>query len=74
MTIQKQLLLDIQKIEDFSLLNQLYHYVQLMKKTSMPQRENKSAVLEFAGKIDDVEAEELKLCIETEFSALEGEW
>lgn len=74
MTIQKQLLLDIQKIEDFSLLNQLYHYVQLMKKTSMPQRENKSAVLEFAGKIDKDEAEELKLSIETEFSALEGEW
>ncbi|WP_353484455.1 hypothetical protein [Haliscomenobacter sp.] len=74
MTIQKQLLLDIQKIEDYSLLNQLYHYVQLMKKISTPQQENKSAVLEFAGKIDDVEAEELKLCIETEFSVLEGEW
>lgn len=74
MTIQKQLLLDIQKIEDFSLLNQLYHYVQLMKKTSTPERENKSAVLEFAGKIDKDEAEELKLSIETEFSALEGEW
>jgi hypothetical protein len=45
-----------------------------MKKTSMPERENKLAVLEFAGKIDDVEAEELKACIETEFSELEGEW
>lgn len=74
MTIQKQLLLDIQKIEDATLLNQLYHFVQLMKKMSIPQQENKSAVLEFAGKIDDVEAEELKVCIEIEFSTLEGDW
>lgn len=74
MTIQKQLLLDIQKIEDFSLLQQLYQYVQLIKKMSTAPKENKSVVLEFAGKIDNVEAEELKLCIGTEFSRIEGEW
>lgn len=50
MTIQKQLLLDIQKIEDFSLLQQLYQYVQLIKKMSTAPKENKSVVLEFAGK------------------------
>lgn len=74
MAIQKQLLLDIQKIEDFSLLQQLYQYVQLIKKMSTTPKENKSVVLEFAGKIDNVEAEELKLCIGTEFSRIEGEW
>lgn len=68
MTIQKQLLLDIQKIEDSLLLNQLYQYVQLMKKVSIPASPNVDTILQFAGKIDDSEAKEIMGCIENEFS------
>ncbi|AEE51803.1 hypothetical protein [Haliscomenobacter hydrossis] len=74
MTIQKQLLLDIQKIEDSLLLNQLYQYVQLMKKITVASPSNTSTVLQYAGKVEDAEANELMLCIENEFSAIEGEW
>lgn len=74
MTIQKQLLLDIKKIEDSSLLNQLYHYVQLMKKITTPYKNNLEHVLQFAGQISNDEAEELANGIENEFSKLEGEW
>lgn len=74
MTIQKQLLLDIQKIEDSLLLNQLYQYLQLMKKITIAPPANTEAVLQFAGRIGDVEAQELMLCIENEFSTIEGEW
>lgn len=74
MTIQKQLLLDIQKIEDSLLLNQLYQYLQLMKKMTVIPPANTAAVLQFAGKVSTDEAQELMSCVESEFSTIEGEW
>lgn len=74
MTVQKQLLLDIQKIEDSLLLNQLYQYLQLMKKMSVMPNANTATVLQFVGKVSTDEAQELMSCIENEFSTIEGEW
>ena len=74
MYIKAQIIQDIEGINNLQLLNQLYEYVQVIKKTSVTIKPNKSSVLKFVGMIDNEEAKEMKDAINHEFNRIEGEW
>lgn len=68
------ILRDIRKIDNPLVLNQLFEYLQLLKKNTSPPRGNTALVLRFAGTIGQTEAARIKQVIENEFSTIEGEW
>lgn len=76
MTLKKQLLSKIQKINDVHVLEHLSKYVEnLNKKTEHHSKEsNFEAVMSMAGTIDDNEAVEMTQIINEEFNKIEGEW
>jgi len=73
MAIKEQIIRDIREIQNPQALNQLFDYVQNIKKES-PHITNLGAVLQFAGIIGDQEAESLRQIITSEFDKIEGEW
>jgi hypothetical protein len=73
MAIKEQIIRDIREIQNPQALNQLFDYVQNIKKKS-PEITNLEAVLQFAGMIGDQEAESLRQIITSEFDKIEGEW
>ena len=73
MAIKEQIIRDIREIQNPQALNQLFDYVQNIKKES-PHITNLEAVLQFAGIIGDQEAESLRQIINSEFDKIEGEW
>ncbi len=75
MTVREKILIDLNSIEDPSLLNQIFEFLQILtKRPSAPIKSNKAQVLSFAGSIDKEEAEEIKKSIEEEFNQIEGDW
>lgn len=72
--IQEQILADIRGISDPLLLNQLYSYLQLVKKNIPKNRGNVKRVLQFAGIMNDKEAAEMTNLINKEFNHIEGDW
>jgi len=72
--LRNTILKDIRKIENPAVLNQLFEYLQLLKKSANSQRGNTAAVLRFAGTISNAEAMEMQQIVEKEFSTIEGEW
>ena len=74
MILKEQILKDIEKIGNPQFLNQIFEYLQLMKKSIPIDSLNREAVMRFAGSIDDEEARLMKQLIEDEFSNIEGEW
>ncbi len=75
MTLKDQILLDLSTIKNPYLLNQIFDFIQLQKKMyATAQESNKNDVLQFAGVIDDKEAENLSNIIDEEFNQIEGGW
>jgi hypothetical protein len=72
--LRNTILRDIRKIDNPAVLNQLFEYLQLLKKNVNTQRGNTAAVLSFAGTIGNVEAKAVKQVVENEFNTIEGEW
>lgn len=72
--LRNTILRDIRKIDSPEMLNQLFEYLQLLKKNMTRQGGNTKAVLRFAGTISDSEAKDMKRIIEGEFNNIEGEW
>jgi len=72
MTLKQRLLADVQDIQHPWLLQQLYQFVQLLKRTE--PRSNREAVLAFAGTLSDEEAEEMRSAVKEAFDYVEGEW
>lgn len=72
--LRNTILRDIRKIDNPAVLNQLFEYLQLLKKNTNSQRGNTAAVLRFAGSIGNAEAKEMKQIIEREFNTIEGEY
>lgn len=62
------------KIENPGLLNQLFSYLRLIKRTENKAAGNKDAVLKFAGILSRTEAEQLQKSISENFNSIEGEW
>jgi len=72
--LRNTILRDIRKIDNPVVLNQLFEYLQLLKKNVNTHRGNTAAVLRFAGTIGNSEAKAVKQVVENEFSTIEGEW
>ncbi len=71
--LRNTILRDIRKIDNPEMLNQLFEYLQLLKKNMTRQGGNTKAVLRFAGTISDSEAWEMKRIIEHEFSVVDNQ-
>lgn len=73
MTLQQNIIREIQTIEDLNALFEIQNFLQNLQKIRF-QKPNTAAVLQFAGSISDEEAKEMKECIDSEFNNIEAEW
>jgi hypothetical protein len=74
MILKDHIIRDIHSITDLALLNQLFEYVQVIKRTGTNIHPNREDVLALAGSISDEEAAEVRQIIRDEFNQTEGEW
>ena len=74
MILKEQIIKDINAIADLQLLNQLFEYVQVIKRTETKVTSNRERVLQLAGSITDEEAKEVRKMVNDEFNQIEGEW
>ncbi|MCK4663960.1 MAG: hypothetical protein KAT68_13920 [Bacteroidales bacterium] len=74
MILKDQILNDVSKISNHQILNQLYYYLQSIKKLLPSEKPNKNTILRFAGLLSDKETEKLTKIINSEFNRIEGEW
>lgn len=74
MSLREQILVDIRAIQHPQLLNQIFEYLQIIKKTDDQISTNRDAVLQYAGVINDVDAAEMLQTIGSEFNKIEGDW
>ena len=75
MTLKDEILVDITAIKSPNLLNQIYEFIQLVKKNStVSEVGNRDEVLSLAGLLSDADAEEITATINNEFNKIEGEW
>lgn len=74
MILREQIIKEVNAIADLQLLNQLFEYVQVIKRTENKVTPNRERVLQLAGSITNEEAEEVRKIINDEFNQIEGEW
>ncbi len=74
MILREQIIKEVNAIADLQLLNQLFEYVQVIKRTENKVTPNRERVLQLAGSITNEEAEEVRKTINDEFNQIEGEW
>lgn len=74
MLVKAQILKDIKSIENLSLLNQLYEYLQLVKQTDKGLKPNRDRVLKYAGTLTNAEARRILDNVNEAFNQIEGEW
>ena len=73
MTIKEKIVLDIEEMENPSLLNQIQEFITLIKRSVPKHNKNIEEVLSFSGVISDAEALELHNIIDQEFNKIEGD-
>lgn len=73
MTLKDQIILDLNDIQNPSMLNQILDFIHSIRDKAA-ERSNKKEVLEFEDKISDADAKEIKNIIDSEFNKIEGEW
>jgi len=69
MILREQIIKEVNVIADLQLLNQLFEYVQVIKRTENKVTPNRERVLQMAGSITNEEAEAVRKMIHDEFSA-----
>lgn len=74
MVLRERIIHDVNSIADLQLLNQLFDYMQVIKRNVGQVTPNRDAVLRFADTISDAEAAELRQSMAQEFGQIEGEW
>ena len=75
MTLKDKILVDLNDIENPSLLSEIFDFIQKVKEDSSAFEEgNKDKVLKFAGEINDDDAIEITSIINSEFNQIEGDW
>ena len=74
MTIKEKIVLDIEEMENPSLLNQIQEFITLIKRNVPQNNKNIEEVLSFSGVISDTEALELHNIVDQEFNNIEGDW
>jgi hypothetical protein len=73
MTIKQQVIEEIEEIDNPVALVQLFELIQMIKQNQATNRGNR-VLLQFAGCIDDAEAQAMRKIIANEFNNIEGEW
>lgn len=71
MILREQIIKEVNAIADLQLLNQLFEYVQVIKRTENQITPNRERVLQLAGSISDEEAEEVRKIINDEFNQID---
>ena len=71
MILREQIIKEVNAIADLQLLNQLYAYVQMIKRTDNKVTPNRERVLQGAGSITDEEAEAVRKMINDEFNQID---
>jgi hypothetical protein len=74
MILREQIIKEVNAIADLQLLNQLFEYVQVIKRTENKITPNRERVLQLAGSITNEEAEAVRKVVNDEFNQIEGEW
>jgi len=80
MKIQEQLILDIQQLSP-QLVFQVYNFTEQLHKLLIVNSKRvehynfkNHPIKKYFGKISDVEAQEVRQCVDSEFNKIEGEW
>ncbi len=74
MMVKQQLIAEIETIDNPTTLSQLFEILQLVKQNIQIQPKQKSPIMQFAGCLDDDDAQAMRTTIDTEFNKIEGEW
>ncbi|MEZ4887301.1 MAG: hypothetical protein R3E32_21395 [Chitinophagales bacterium] len=74
MTLQQSIIREIQTIDEVNVLLEIQNFLQKLRLQRRSHQSNMAAVLQLAGSIDDEEAREMRVCIDSEFNKIEGEW
>jgi len=73
MTVKQQLIAEIEDIDNPVALVQLFEIIQLVKQ-NMTKTKSNHLLSQFAGCLNDSDAQEMRNIITNEFNKLEGEW
>jgi hypothetical protein len=74
MMVKQQLIAEIEGIDNPTTLSQLFEILQLVKQNIQIQPKQNNSVMQFAGCLDDDDAQAMRTTIDTEFNKIEGEW
>ncbi len=74
MMVKQQLIAEIEAIDNPTTLSQLFEILQLVKQNIQIQPAQKNPVMQFAGCLDDDDAQAMRTTIDNEFNKIEGEW
>lgn len=73
MNVKQQLIAKIENIDNPIVLVQLFEIAQLIQH-NLTHLKNNSVISQFAGCLDDINAQEMRNIISREFNQIEGEW
>jgi hypothetical protein len=74
MIVKQQLIAEIETIDNPTTLSQLFEILQLVKQNIQIQPKQKNPVMQFAGCLDDEDAQATRTTIDNEFNKIKGEW
>jgi hypothetical protein len=74
MVVKQQLIAEIESIDNPTTLSQLFEILQLFKQNIQIQPKQKNPVMQFAGCLDDDDAQAMRTTIDNEFNKIGGEW
>jgi hypothetical protein len=74
MMVKQQLIAEIEAIDNPTTLSQLFEILQLVKQNIQIQPKQNNPVMQFAGCLDDEDAQSMRTTIDNEFNKIEGEW
>lgn len=73
MTVKQQLIAEIEGIDNPVALVQLFEIIQLVKQ-NITKTQSNHLLSQFAGCLNDSDAQEMRNIITNEFNKIEGEW
>lgn len=73
MNVKQQLIAKIEHIDNPIALVQLFEIMQLMQ-YNLPHLKDNAIISQFAGCLNDTDAQEMRNIINHEFNQIEGEW
>ena len=72
--IKNLILSKLEGISNPNALMQVLDFLRIVSLNEAKPKSNRSAILSFAGVIDDAEAQEMQETLKREFNQIEGEW